>query len=146
MPIGLAARDTLRFEAAFCLYGHELDDNTTPLEAGLRWVVKFKKGEFRGRTALLAQKESGTGKGLIGLELEGRNIARQGYEVERGGEVVGTVTSGTFSPTLRKSLALAYVGTSSLDTGVDFAVRVRNRTVPAARVDLPFYPSRAAEG
>jgi aminomethyltransferase len=143
-PVGLAARDTLRFEAAFCLYGHELDDTTSPLEAGLRWVVKFKKGDFRGREALLAQKQEGTRKRLVGLELDGRNIGRQGYDVVSGGEVVGTVTSGTFSPTLRKSLALAYVAAPALEHDADFAVRVRNRDVRADRVDIPFYPSRAA--
>ena len=143
-PVGLAARDTLRFEASFCLYGHELDDQTTPLEAGLAWVVKLKKDQFRGREALLAQKDSGSNKRLVGFELEGRNIARQGYEVESGGEVVGVITSGTFSPTLRKSMALAYVSASSLAANDGFAVRVRKRSIPAARVEIPFYPSRAA--
>jgi len=84
-------------------------------------------------------------KRLIGLELEGRNIAREGYEIESAGDVVGVVTSGTFSPTLRKSLALGYVSTASLEGGRGFAVRVRNRTVAAARTDIPFYASRAAK-
>lgn len=144
VPVGLAARDTLRFEASFCLYGHELDDDTTPLEAGLRWVVKFKKGEFRGRGALLAQKDEGVAKRLIGLEIDGRNIAREGYEIVRGDEVVGVVTSGTFAPTLGKSLALGYVGTVALESGDTLAVQIRNRVVAAARVDIPFYSSRAA--
>ncbi len=141
-PVGLAARDTLRFEAAFCLYGHELDDHTTPLQAGLGWVVKFKKDDYVGKSALRAEKKSGLPKVLIGLELEGRNIARQGFEVLVGNEVVGRVTSGTFSPTLQKSLALAYVegGLAERDA---FSVQVRKKLVDARRVDLPFYPSRA---
>lgn len=144
VPVGLAARDTLRFEASFCLYGHELDDDTTPLEAGLRWVVKFKKGKFRGREALLAQREKGIAKRLVGLEIDGRNIAREGYQILRGDDVVGAVTSGTFAPTLEKSLALAYVGASALEGNDKFAVKIRNRIIPAARVDIPFYSSRAA--
>ena len=142
-PVGLAARDTLRFEAAFCLYGHELDDETTPLEAGLRWVVKLKKGDFVGREALLRQKQNGAHKQLVGLELDGRNIARQGYDVLVNSEARGRITSGTFSPTLGKSLALAYVdGEVAAAERVDVAIR--NKTVSARRVDIPFYPSRAA--
>jgi aminomethyltransferase len=147
-PIGLAARDTLRFEACFCLYGHELDDETNPLEAGLNWVVKFKKGDFVGRDALAAAKAAGLAKRLVGLEFEGRNIGRQGYDVIHDGAVVGRVTSGTFSPTLKKSLCLAYVDGSVLDSSSDvnsLAVQVRKRVLPAARVDIPFYPSRARE-
>ncbi len=147
-PIGLAARDTLRFEACFCLYGHELDDETNPLEAGLNWVVKFKKGDFVGRDALVAARAAGLAKRIVGLEFEGRNIGRQGYDVIHDGAVVGRVTSGTFSPTLKKSLCLAYVDGSVLDNNPDgsgLSVQVRNRVLPAARVDRPFYPSRARE-
>lgn len=93
-PIGLGARDTLRFEASFCLYGHELDEETTPLEAGLSWLVKLKKGNFLGREALVEQKEKGSGRKLVGLELEGRGIGRQGYTVLLDGEPVGLITSG----------------------------------------------------
>ncbi len=146
VPAGLAARDTLRFEACFPLYGHELDDTTTPLEAGLRWVVKFRKGDFVGREALEKQHEEGVPRRLVGLELEGRAIARQGFEVERDDEVVGRVTSGSFAPTLEKSLALAYVERAALEGGDVFAVRIRGRDVPARRVKTPFYPSRAAAG
>lgn len=144
MPVGLAARDTLRFEAAFCLYGHELDDETSPLEAGLQWVVKFRKGDFCGRAALVREKELGSKRRLAGFELEGRNIARDGYPVTRGGAVVGRVTSGTFSPSLKKSLCLAYVD-SDAATGSDFSVQVRNKEIKAAPVELPFYASRARE-
>ncbi len=142
-PVGLAARDTLRFEASFCLYGHELDDDTTPLSAGLRWVVKLKKGDFVGRDALVVEKETGSARKLVGLELEGRNIARQGYAVIANGTAVGVVTSGTFSPTLKKSLCMAFVDADRVDD--DLAVEVRKKSVAVARVDLPFYRSRAAD-
>jgi aminomethyltransferase len=143
-PVGLAARDTLRFEASFCLYGHELDDETTPLEAGLAWVVKFKKpGVFVGRDALLAEKNDGSTKTLMGLELEGRNIARQGYPVMRGEEVVGKVTSGTFSPTLKKSLCMAYIDADRTSGETAYSIQVRKKQVAASVAQLPFYSSRA---
>jgi aminomethyltransferase len=142
-PVGLAARDTLRFEAAFCLYGHELDDETSPLEAGLKWVVKFKKpGGFVGFGALSDEKKNGSKKKLVGLQLEGRNIARQGYPVMLGEEVVGKVTSGTFSPTLEKSLCMAYIDSDRLESD-GYLVQVRKNSVKSSVVQLPFYPSRA---
>jgi aminomethyltransferase len=144
-PIGLGARDTLRFEASFCLYGHELDEETSPLEAGLHWLVKLKKGDFLGRDALIAQKESGRHRRLIGLELEGRSIARQGYPVLQGGECVGTVTSGTFAPTLKKSLAMALVSHSVPAEAEDITVDVRGRSISACLTGLPFYRSRAGD-
>lgn len=143
VPAGLGARDTLRFEACLCLYGHELDDETTPLEAGLNWLVKLNKPDFVGRAALAAEKERGSRRTLAGFELEGRNIARQGYAVMRGESVVGKVTSGTFAPTLKKSLCLAYVDADSIDA--ELAIQVRTNTIPARRVPIPFYPSRARE-
>jgi len=143
-PVGLAARDTLRFEAAFCLYGHELDDETTPLEAGLKWVVKFKKpAGFIGREALLAEKNDGSRKSLVGLELDGKNIARQGYPVMSGDEVVGQVTSGTFSPTLKKSVCMAYIDADRTAQGMEYSVQVRKKQVGARVTPLPFYASRA---
>jgi len=143
-PVGLAARDTLRFEAAFCLYGHELDDATTPLEAGLKWVVKLKKhGGFVGRDALLAEKKDGSRKKLVGFEIEGRNIARQDYPVMLNGDVVGTVTSGTFSPTLEKSLCMAYIDADRLDDRQSYSIQARKKLVGARVVALPFYASRA---
>jgi aminomethyltransferase len=143
MHVGLAARDTLRFEASFALYGHELDDETTPLEAGLGWVVKFKKGEFRGRDALIAEKENGSKRGLVGLELEGKNIARQGCPVMQGNEVVGKVTSGTFTPTLKKSLCMAYVDEDRLGEDQKYEVQIRKSSITAHQTPLPFYASRA---
>jgi aminomethyltransferase len=140
-PAGLGARDTLRFEASLCLYGHELDDETTPLEAGLNWLVKLGKKEFIGRDALLREKEHGSKKKLHGFELDGRNIARQGHAIMRGDAVVGRVTSGTYGPTLKKSLCMAYVDADS--DQAELAVQIRAHTVPAKRVPIPFYPSRA---
>lgn len=143
-PVGLAARDTLRFEASFCLYGNELDDETTPLEAGLRWVVKFKKrGGFVGMEALQAARDGGTRKKLVGLELEGKNIARHGYPVMSGDEVVGRVTSGSFSPTLSKSLCMAYLETDRLGGDRRYAIQIRKKQVGAHITSLPFYASRA---
>jgi len=143
VPAGLGARDTLRFEAALCLYGHELDDETSPLEAGLSWLVKLDKPEFVGRAALEKQKQKGIKRKLVGLELDGRNIARQGYAVMRGDAMVGKVTSGTHAPTLKKGLCMAYVDADSIDA--DLTVQVRAHTVPVKRVPLPFYKSRARD-
>ncbi|MBN2070671.1 MAG: glycine cleavage system aminomethyltransferase GcvT [Candidatus Krumholzibacteriota bacterium] len=140
-PIGLGARDTLRFEPCYCLYGHEIDEDTSPLEAGLSWVVKLKKDDFVGRGALVAEKEAGSGRKLIGLELQGRGIPRQGYNVLHDGKVVGKVTSGTFSPTLKKGLAMALVERSLPKDASGLAVEIRNRPVSAARARMPFYAS-----
>jgi aminomethyltransferase len=143
-PIGLGARDTLRFEPAFCLYGHELSEEISPLEAGLGWLVKLTKKHFIGRDALLAQKEAGPERKLVGLEPEGRGIARQGFEVLAGDRVIGRITSGTFSPTLGKSLAIGLVS-SSLEEGAECAIDIRGRRTPARQVPLPFYRSRSNE-
>ena len=144
-PIGLGARDTLRFEPCFCLYGNELDEETSPLEAGLSWLVKLKKEDFMGRDSLLDEKERGPGRRLVGFEMEGRNIARHGYRVMLDGAEVGAVTSGTFAPTLQKSLALALVSSSVPKDAEGFSIDVRGRSVPASHTDLPFYRSRAGD-
>ena len=139
-PAGLGARDTLRLEAGMALYGHELDRSTSPYEAGLAWVVKLASGEFIGRDALVAQKESGAPRTLIGFEIEGRGIARQGHEVlDAEGQAVGVVTSGTWSPTFEKALGMAYVPTELAHPGASIGVSVRGRTLPAKIVELPFY-------
>jgi aminomethyltransferase len=143
-PIGLGARDTLRFEPAFCLYGHELSEEISPLEVGLSWVVKLDKGSFIGSGALAAEKEAGPARTLIGLEITERGIARRDFPVRRAGMEIGRVTSGTFSPTLGKSLALAIVSRPAPEDG-DLAVDIRGKSVPARRVPLPFYKSRSAE-
>jgi aminomethyltransferase len=140
-PIGLAARDTLRFEACYCLYGHELSEDWTPLEAGIGWAVKLKKKQgFIGRDALAAQKEAGLPRTLIGLEVDGGPIAREGCEVLAGGEVVGHVTSGTFTPTLQRKLALALVATDHAEA--DLEVEVRGKKLAARKVALPFLTAR----
>jgi aminomethyltransferase len=137
-PCGLGARDTLRLEAAMRLSGQDIDSSTNPLEAGLGWAVKLDKGEFVGRDALLTVKQEGAKRAFIGLELEGRAIARHGYPVRDGDRVVGEVTSGTFSFTLGKAVAMGYVETASKDSP-DLTVDVRGASVAARRTPLPFY-------
>ncbi len=141
--VGLGARDTLRFEAAYCLYGHELDDETSPLEAGLGWVVKLSKPSFRGIGALRHEKEKGSERTLVGFELEGKNIARPGYRVIKGDEDVGKVTSGGFSPTLQKSLCMASIARLAKENGDRYSIVVRDKIVPCRMTPLPFYKSRA---
>ena len=138
LPIGLGARDTLRFEAGMPLYGHEMDETVNPYAAGLGWAVKLNKGEFVGRDALRKFKAD-PGMTRIGLELEGKRIARQGCPVTREGRAVGAVTSGTFSPTLGKSLAMALVEPGAAAVGGALTVDVRGRDEPARVVPLPFY-------
>lgn len=139
VPAGLGARDTLRLEAGMALYGHEIDEATTPLEAGLDWVVKLDQGEFLGRDALLAQRQSGPKKKLIGLEVQGRGIARQGHAVVVDGVEVGRVTSGTWSPTFEKAIGMAHVPAELAEVDRDLTLDVRGRSVPARVVALPFY-------
>ena len=139
VPAGLGARDTLRLEAAMALYGHELDRGTTPWEAGLGWVVKLDKGDFIGRAALVRQKEAGVERKLVGFEVAGRGIARDGHGVRVGGEDAGRVTSGTWSPTFEKALGLAYVAVEHAATGTEVMLEVRGREIPGRLVDTPFY-------
>jgi len=136
------ARDTLRLEAAMSLYGQEIDDKITPLEAGLGWVVHLKdKGYFIGRSVLEKQKEAGVKRRLVGLEMSGRYIARHGYRVMFGQEAVGEITSGTLSPTVGKAIALAYVPKSLSKAGQALEVEIRGKTYPATVVKKPFYRS-----
>jgi len=135
---GLGARDTLRFEAAMPLYGHELSEEINPYAAGVGWAVKLNKGEFVGAQALREFKDS-PGQGRVGLGLEGKRIARQGCSVFLDGKAVGTVTSGTFSPTLGQSLAMALVEPSATPPGSVLMVEVRGHDEPARVVPLPFY-------
>jgi aminomethyltransferase len=139
IPAGLGARDTLRLEAGMALYGHEIDDTTTPWEAGLGWVVKLDKGEFIGRRALAEQKEAGVARKLVGFEVKGRGIAREGHPVCIGDEIVGRVTSGTYSPTFEKALGMAYVPVAAAEPGTGIEIEVRNRRLAAEVVRLPFY-------
>jgi aminomethyltransferase len=139
VPAGLGARDTLRLEAAMALYGHEIDERTTPLEAGLSWVVKLGKGDFLGRAALQQQSEQGVERTLVGFAVQDRGIARQGHAVLSDGKVVGEVTSGTFSPTLGKAIGMAFVPPALAAAGTPLDVDVRGRKLAAEVVELPFY-------
>jgi aminomethyltransferase len=136
-PAGLGARDTLRLEAGLPLHGHELGPGITPLQANLAWVVRFDKGAFRGREALLAERERGVARILRGLAVGGRQPPRAGCTVLAGDRVVGEVTSGNFSPVLGHGIALAFV-TPDLGIGDDVIVDVRGRTLSARVVALPF--------
>jgi aminomethyltransferase len=138
-PCGLGARDTLRLEAAMPLYGHELSEEVDPLQAGLGWAVKWDKGDFIGRAALLRRRDDPTLAKRVGLELEGKRIAREGATVTKGSEAIGRVTSGTFAPTLAKALAMAYVGPTHAVPSTSCEVDVRGKPVPARVVSLPFY-------
>jgi len=135
---GLGARDTLRLEAALPLYGHELDDDTSPLEAGLARFVKRERGGFIGADAIEAREARGAARRLVGFELEGRGIARAGHGIEIGGEAVGRVTSGAPSPSLGKSIGLGYVPPALAEPGARFDVLVRTRAIPARVVETPF--------
>jgi len=139
VPVGLGARDTLRLEKAYPLYGHELDDSTTPLEADLEWVIKFSKPVFMGREILLRQKEAGVTRRLVGLELLEPGIARSEYGLFKNGKSIGRVTSGTKSPSLGKSIALGYVASEQAVIDNVIEVEIRARKVPARIVSLPFY-------
>ncbi len=139
-PCGLGARDTLRLEAAMALYGQDINDETTPLEGGLSWLVHLDKvPEFIGRDVLAKQKADGVTRRLVGLQLESRNIARHDYPIVHNDESVGIVTSGTLSPTLGYPVALAYVPVELAKVGTVVNVQIRQKTVPATVVKKPFY-------
>ncbi|QSJ19875.1 glycine cleavage system aminomethyltransferase GcvT [Nostoc sp. UHCC 0702] len=143
IPCGLGARDTLRLEAAMALYGQDIDDSTTPLEAGLGWVVHLDtKGDFIGRAVLEQQKATKVQRRLVGLQMQGRNIARHGYQVLSAGKIIGEVTSGTISPTLGYPIALAYVPTKLATIGQELEVEIRGKAYPAVVVKRPFYRSK----
>jgi aminomethyltransferase len=139
LPCGLAARNTTRLEAAFRLYGHDMDDSTTPLEAGLGWVVKPPKGDFIGRDALERQKREGLKRKLVGFEVLDRAPARDGYPIVIGGHEVGRVTSGSPAPFLNKNIGLAYLPIEHCAVGTDISITIRAREVPARVVETPFY-------
>jgi aminomethyltransferase len=137
VPAGLGARDTLRLEAGLPLHGHELGPGITPLQAGLGWVVRFDKGDFRGREPLLAERERGVTRRLRGLAVEGRRPPRAGYPVMRDGVAIGEVTSGNFSPTLGHAIALAFLP-PEIEDGAALSVEMRGTAVPATVVKPPF--------
>jgi aminomethyltransferase len=139
IPAGLGARNTLRLEAKLLLYGNDMDENTTLLEAGLGWAVKPEKGEFIGRDSLLRQKQEGLKRKLVGFEMLGREIARDHYPVFVGAHEAGHVTSGSPSITLNKNIGLAYLPTENAVIGTRFQVSIRNRMCDAVVVKTPFY-------
>lgn len=141
-PCGLGCRDTLRLEAAMALYGQDIDVTTTPLEAGLGWLVHLEtKGEFIGREVLAKQKETGVKRRLVGIEMQGRYIARHGYPVMFEGNPVGEVTSGSWSPTLDHAIALAYLPVELSKPGQSIEVEIRGKLYPGTVVKKPFYRS-----
>ncbi|QCE42738.1 glycine cleavage system aminomethyltransferase GcvT [Psychroserpens sp. NJDZ02] len=138
-PIGLAARDTLRLEMGYCLYGNDIDDTTSPIEAGLGWVTKFNK-TFTNSAALEDQKRRGVDRKLVAFELDERGIPRHGYDIVDGqGKKIGVVTSGTMSPMLNKGIGLGYVPTVFTDVNSKINIQIRKNAVPATVVKLPFY-------
>jgi len=138
-PIGLGARDTLRLEMGFCLYGNDIDDATSPIEAGLGWITKFTK-EFTNSDALLAQKEAGIARKLIGFEMIDRGIPRHDYEiVDAEGNVIGKVTSGTQSPSLQKAIGMGYISKGMDKEGTEIFINIRNNKIKAKVVKFPFY-------
>ncbi|HEX5707099.1 MAG TPA: glycine cleavage system aminomethyltransferase GcvT [Pyrinomonadaceae bacterium] len=139
LPAGLAARNTLRLEAAMALYGHEIDEEHTLLEANLGWITKLGKGDFTGRDALARQKEEGVKRKLAGFEVTERGIARDGQDVYVGGEKVGVVTSGSPAPFLKKNIGLAYLPVEHTEAGQQIQIDVRGRMVGAQVVPVPFY-------
>ena len=138
-PCGLGARNTLRLEAKMALYGHEIDASINPLEADLGWIVKLDKGEFNGRAALVKQKESGLRRKLVGFEMCGRGIGRDGYEVFLDGAAAGWVTSGSPAPALNKNIGLCYLPFEHAVPGQTIQIMIRNQPVEAVTVETPFY-------
>jgi aminomethyltransferase len=136
-PIGLAARDTLRLEMGYCLYGNDIDETTSPIEAGLGWITKFTK-DFINSEALKKEKEEGPARKLIGFELDERGIPRKEYEItDENGKIIGVVTSGTMSPSLDKGIGMGYIPAEMKDEKI--FINIRKKAVPASIVKLPFY-------
>ncbi|MCP9456652.1 MAG: glycine cleavage system aminomethyltransferase GcvT [Nitrospira sp.] len=143
-PAGLGARDLLRLEMGYLLYGNDIDENTTPLEAGVEWAVDFDKETFIGREILWAQQQAGPSRRLVGFELVEKGVPRQGFPILDGvtGHAIGRVTSGNFSPILQKGIGLGYVPAASASPGAPLAIEIRGKAVPAIVVKLPFYRKR----
>jgi aminomethyltransferase len=141
VPAGLAARDTLRLEARMCLYGNDMDETTTLVEAGLGWIVSLDeaKGDYIGRSVLAAQKQSGAPRKLVGFEMTGHGIARHGYPVWLDGALTGSVASGSHAPFLKKNIGLCYLPSARAAIGTAFEVEIRGRRVGAVVVKTPFY-------
>ena len=138
-PIGLAARDTLRLEMGYCLYGNDIDDKTSPIEAGLSWITKFTK-DFVNAEAIKKQKEEGVNRKLVAFELTERGIPRKDYQIiDTDGNIIGKVTSGTMSPSLKKGIGLGYVNIDNTKIGTQILIKVRKKQIAAKVVKLPFY-------
>lgn len=137
-PVGLGARDTLRLEMGYCLYGNDIDQTTNPLEAGLGWITKIEKGEFVGKEPLAKIMSGGLKRKLVGFTLPGKHLARHGFTLKDNGKPVGIVTSGTFSPSLQHGIGMGYVATDVAQQGRTIGVDIRGREVAATIVDLPF--------
>lgn len=138
-PCGLGARDSLRTEMKYALYGNDIDDAHTPLEAGLAWIVKMDKPDFVGKSALEKQKAAGVSRKLVGFELKGPGIPRSHYRISKEGQSVGEVTSGTMGPSVKKAIGIGYVASSLAGIGSTFEVDIRGRAVPAIVVKTPFH-------
>lgn len=138
-PCGLGARDTLRLEAKMALYGNDIDETATPLQADLGWIVKLDKGDFAGRDVIAREKAEGPKRKLVGFEMIDRGIARHGYPIVEGGREIGVVTSGTHSPTLKKAIGLAYLPLDKSAQGTEFMVLIRGKETRARVVPTPFY-------
>ena len=137
-PVGLGARDSLRLEVGYALYGNDIDDDTTPIEARLSWLVKLDKGDFEGREALAVQKEAGPRRRLTGFRLTERGFPRAGYEVQFRGEIAGTVRSGTMSPSLGYGIGTTYLSADAAE-GDEVQVIIRGVSVAGEVVTMPFY-------
>jgi len=137
-PVGLGARDTLRLEKNMCLYGNDISKDTHPLEAGLSWTVDLKKDDFNGKDALFKIKENGYDRKLVGFKVVGRGIPRHGYKIKADGNIIGEVTSGSFSPTLEENIGLGYVKKSFSKPGQTINIKVRKRDVKAQVIETPF--------
>ncbi|MEK9135656.1 MAG: glycine cleavage system aminomethyltransferase GcvT, partial [Bacteroidota bacterium] len=137
-PVGLGARDTLRLEMGFCLYGHDIDQTTNPLEAGLAWITKLDKGDFIGSDVIRSVKQRGLKRKLVGFTLNAKAFPRQGYPIQSNGSAIGTVTSGTFSPILDKSIGMGYVSAGHTKVGTPVSVMIRNKEFPATVAAIPF--------
>lgn len=139
VPVGLGARDTLRLEMGYCLYGQDIDETTNPLEAGLQWITKLSKDDFIGKEALVTIQQQGVARKLVGFVLPDKRIARHGYQIFDGASSVGYVTSGGFSPTLQKSIGLGYVSVAALSAHVPLEVDIRGTRVAMSVTQYPFY-------
>ncbi|MDZ7724290.1 MAG: glycine cleavage system aminomethyltransferase GcvT [candidate division KSB1 bacterium] len=138
-PIGLGARDTLRLEMKMCLYGNDIDQTTHPLEAGLGWITKLDKGDFIGRDALRRVKQEGITRKLVAFECKGKAFPRPGYDIIKDGDTVGSVTSGTFSPMLKKGIGMGYVPAEYAKAGTPLSIKIRNNLTDAEIIKPPFY-------